>query len=153
MLTGGGDLPKSGQEEGLVLASEAIMEEQYTWLRLLEDNWLEGGHVNGTPYGNEISYTLKYDPGQITFGEFKEIMLDNQHRVRCCTVMPQEEAVAYEYQPEESVTEARYEQLCRAIDEQVVEDVGPEHLDCGAGSCAVEFGKKGEARLESLGTG
>lgn len=136
-----------GMGDSLVLAGEATMEEQFLWLQLLEKNWLEGGRDDGPQYGNEISYTLKYRPQDVPFEDFQRIILDYQGTVRCCTVMPQEEAVAYEYQPEEPVTEVEYERLCWAIEDLLAEDVDHGHLDCAGGACPIEYGVKGEAHL------
>lgn len=141
-----------GMGGALVLAGDATMEEQFRWVKLLEYHWLEGGDAWHERYGNEVSYTLKYRPEDITFEQFREAIMKWQPEVRCCTVMPQEEVVSYEYQPEEPVTEARYEQLCRAIEAQIAEDVGREHLECDGGVCPVDFGQvKGEAFIEGSG--
>ena len=136
----------------LVLAGEAGVNEQYQWIRLLEKWWLEGGRnesdgdVNN--YGNEISYTLKYRPEDVSYDDFVEMVRHNQPSVRCCTVMPQVDAVAYEYQPEEPLTREQYDDLLDRIVECLGEDVGKEHVDCGGGACPVEFGVKGEAANE-----
>jgi len=134
--------------DALVLAGEATMDEQYQWVKLLEKWWLEGGIDGDGNYGNEISYTLKYKPGDVDFDTFKNVVKIHQPGVRCCTVMPQITAVSYEYQPEEPITIAQYDALMGAISEQVDEDVGREHVDCGGGACPVEFGGKGEAGEE-----
>ncbi len=141
-----------GMGDALVLAGEATMEEQYQWIRLLEKWWLEGGvtEVDGEVplYGNEISYTLKYQPDKVSYDDFREIILHHQPSVRCATVMPQVDAVAYEYQPEEPITIEQYNDMLDKIVENVEEDVGREHVDCGDGACPVEFGNKGEAANE-----
>lgn len=118
-------------EDQLVTAGEATMDEQFRWLELLEEHWL------GPDRGNQISYTLKYDPEKVSYEEFREKML-RVAGIRCVSVMPQIDATAYEYQPEEPITEERYNELMSKI--QVTdEDISREHLECGAGGCPVDF--------------
>jgi ribonucleoside-triphosphate reductase (formate) len=60
--------------------------------------------------------------------------------VRCCSVMPQSDTSAYEYQPEEMVEKSRYEMVCAAIKEdEMKEDIGLEHVDCDSGACPISF--------------
>lgn len=94
-------------EDHLVLAGDASMEDQFEWLRLGEQFWLEGHDVQSyragmktlPDYGNQISYTLKYKPEVTGFDLFKQMLLDQQSTVRCCSVMPQEDGSSYEYLP------------------------------------------------------
>lgn len=118
-------------EDQLVTAGEATMDEQFQWLRLLEEHWL------GPDKGNQISYTLKYDPDKVSYEEFREKML-RVAEIRAVSVMPQVDATAYEYQPEEPLTKEQYEELMAGI-EQTTEDIGREHVECGAGGCPVDF--------------
>ena len=53
--------------------------------------------------------------------------------------MPQIDATAFEYQPEQPVTKAEYESISRAIEKELVEDIGKEHVDCDVGACPVDF--------------
>ena len=55
--------------------------------------------------------------------------------------MPQTDASAYEYQPEEAVSKSKYEEIGRAIAVAMTEDIGREHLDCGVvpGGCPIDF--------------
>jgi len=53
---------------------------------------------------------------------------------------------AYEYQPEQPVTKQQFELIAAAIkadnDNKVGEDIGLEHVDCGAGACPIDFADK-----------
>jgi len=125
-------------------AAEATPEEQYQFLRLMEKYWIRGVQEDGvTPLtedtGNQVSYTLKYKPEELTFDRFLDTLIEGQFSVKCCSVMPQGDASAYEYQPEEPVNKAQYEMIRTAIKGAVTEDVGFEHVDCGAGGCPVDF--------------
>jgi hypothetical protein len=139
-----------GMGDKLVTAGEATPGEQYQFLRLMEKYWIVGVAEDGvTPLrdtGNQVSYTLKYDPKSITFDQFMQTLLDGQSTIRCCSVMPQTDATAYEYQPEEPVTKAQFELICQALKtdieegDKVQEDVGQEHVDCATGACPISFG-------------
>lgn len=132
-----------GMGDKLVTAAEATPEEQYQYLRLLEKYWITGVEEDGvTPLsesGNQVSYTLKYDPSVVSYDEFTRTLREGQASVRCCSVMPQTDSSAYEYQPEEPVTKAQYELILRSIKAQEKEDVGFEHVDCASGACPVDF--------------
>jgi hypothetical protein len=142
------EICKLGMGDKLVTAAEATPAEQYQWLRLLEKYWITGVAEDGvTPLretGNQVSYTLKYKPEQVSYEDFCRTMLEGQASVRCCSVMPQTDGSAYEYQPEQAVNRQEYEQIVQAIEaSEVKEDVGFEHVDCGSGACPVDFsGKK-----------
>lgn len=131
-----------GMGDKLVTASEATPEEQYQWLMLGEKYWIQGTDESGIPvtenYGNQISYTLKYDPTKVTYSNFKKMMMKYQSQVRCCSVMPQEKLVSYEYQPEEPISKEEYDELVSRI-KTIKEDVGREHLACENGSCPIDF--------------
>lgn len=132
-----------GMGDKLVTAAEATPEEQYQYLRLLEKYWIVGVAEDGvTPLedrGNQVSYTLKYDPKAVSFEEFKRTLLEGQSTIRCCSVMPQTDTSAYEYQPEQPVTKHEFEMIAAAITASVKEDIGFEHIDCGSGACPVSF--------------
>lgn len=139
-----------GMGDKLVTAAEATPEEQYQYLRLLEKYWITGVEENGlTPLeerGNQVSYTLKYNPKIVDYDEFKQTLLEGQSGIRCCSVMPQTDDSAYEYTPEEVVTKARYEMISEAIKNAstgkvIQEDVGQEHLECAGGACPISFGE------------
>lgn len=139
-----------GMGDKLVTAAEATPAEQYAFLQLLEKYWIVGVAADGvTPLrdtGNQVSYTLKYDPAVVSFEEFKQTLLEGQSTIRCCSVMPQTDtsASAYEYLPEQPVTKAEFEIIVAAIEKdetnKVQEDVGIEHVDCASGACPISFG-------------
>jgi ribonucleoside-triphosphate reductase (formate) len=136
-----------GMGDMLVTAAEATPEEQYQWLRLLEKYWLHGYSWNPTyalddwhEFGGQVSYTLKYDPKQVDFASFQKTLLEGQSTIKACSVMPQSDTSAYEYQPEEPVTAERFQEILSAIQSGVVkEEVGFEHVDCATGACPVDF--------------
>ncbi len=135
-----------GMGDKLVTAAEATPEEQYQFLRLMEKYWIVGVEEDGvTPLhdsGNQVSYTLKYDPKVVSYPQFMDTLINGQSTVRCCSVMPQEDTSAYEYLPEQPVTKAEYELISAAIQSGgVKEDVGFEHVGCGTGGCPVSFGE------------
>lgn len=131
-----------GMNGELVTAAEATPEEQYQWLMLLEKYWIVGVDENGEPLedtGNQVSYTLKYDPQKVKFEEFEEMILKYQGLVKCCSVMPQQDATAYEYQPEQPVTISEFMRVIDEIekDENLFEDIDYEHLKCETGACPI----------------
>ena len=131
-------------EDKLVTAAEATPEEQYKWLMLGEKYYINGTDQNGSPHadrqiGNQISYTLKYLPEQVDYKHFRDMLVHYQSQIRCCSVMPQDDAAAYEYQPEEPVTKAKYEEISHAIRAALEEDIGKEHVDCEGGACPIDF--------------
>ena len=133
-----------GLGDKLVTASEATPDEQYTWLRLGEKYWIQGVNEDGTlaeDVGNQISYTLKYVPEIVDYRHFKDMMKKHQSKIRACSVMPHVDVSAYEYQPEESVSKSKYEEIGRAITVAMTEDIGREHVDCGVapGGCPIDF--------------
>lgn len=122
-----------GLDDKLVTAAEATPEEQYKWLQLGEKYWL------GEKYANQISYTLKYDPKIVDYKHFSEMLKKYQKTVKCCSVMPQTDVTAYEYQPEEPITKAKYEEIMYNIQKSLEEDVNREHLECEGGACPIVF--------------
>lgn len=124
-------------EELIVTAGDATPEEQYEWLLLGEKYWLKAG--GDGEMDNQISYTLKYKPEEVSFSDFADTIRMYQSQVKCCSVMPQEELVSYEYQPEEPVTKAKYEEIVHAIEKTRYEDISKEHIDCVGGACPVDF--------------
>lgn len=118
----------------VVTAGEATPEEQFRWLRLLEAFWI------GRKHGNQVSYTLKYDPKKVSYDQYSRVMDQNIHTVRAVSVLPQVETLSYEYQPEEPLTRERYEELMASIT-TMAEDVDKVHIDCAGGACPVDFDK------------
>lgn len=136
--------------EWVVTAAEATPADQYQFLRLLEKYWIRGVAEDGvTPLpdtGNQVSYTLKYDPAKIDFSGFLDTLIEGQFTVKCCSVMPQADTTAYEYQPEQPVTKHEFEMVAAAIAaDNVKEDVGFEHVDCAGGACPIDFNKNSAA--------
>ncbi|MGD9129614.1 MAG: ribonucleoside-diphosphate reductase [Candidatus Woesebacteria bacterium] len=134
---------KLGMNGKLVTASEATPEEQYKWLMLLEKYWIVGVDVNGQALsedtGNQVSYTLKYDPKKVSYRQFSRMLRKYQPLIKTCSVMPQVDRTAYEYQPEESLTINEFMKVIREItdDEDVLEDIDLEHLKCQNGACPI----------------
>lgn len=131
-----------GMNGELVTAAEATPEEQYKWLMLLEKYWIVGVDEQGNPLedtGNQVSYTLKYDPTKVKFAEFTEMVKQYQSQVKCCSVMPQQDSTAYEYQPEQPVTISEFMRVLDEIekDEELFEDIDWEHLKCETGACPI----------------
>ncbi len=126
----------------LVTAAEATPEEQFEYLRLLEKYWIKGDLEEDT--GNQVSFTLKYDPEVVSFEDFKATILKNQSTVKCVSVMPQVDTTAYEYQPEQPVSKAEFERIAAAIQStEMEESIDFEHLACEGGACPVDFSKAG----------
>ena len=123
-------------EEKIVTAGEASPEDQFKWLQLGEKYWINGG---GADRGGQISYTLKYKPDEVDFATLNKMTKEYMPSVRCCSIMPQSDSAAYEYQPEETVTKAHFEQVANAIQQALAEDIGKEHVDCDSGACPVDF--------------
>lgn len=134
----------------IVYAGEATPEEQYQWLKLGEKYWIECVDEEGnatTERGNQISYTLKYDPSKVGFEEFAQTLREHQSQVRCCSVMPQEDSSAYEYLPEEAISKEDYDAIVATIEKakqdqemlDLVEDIGKEHIECESGACPINF--------------
>lgn len=133
-----------GMGDKLVTAAEATPEEQYQYLRLLEKYWIRGVAEDGvTPLretGNQVSYTLKYLPDQVSFKDFKRTLIEGQSTIRCCSVMPQDEGTAYEYQPEQPLPKGEYVKIVNQLKTQEAkEEVAFEHIDCGTGGCPIDF--------------
>jgi hypothetical protein len=131
-------------DEKLVTAAEATPEEQYQWLMLGEKYYIHGTDAEGNlitdrNIGNQISYTLKYSPEAVDYKDFRDMLAKYQSQIRCCSVMPQSDIAAYEYQPEEPVTKAKYEEISHAIRAALEEDIGREHVDCDGGACPIDF--------------
>lgn len=131
-----------GMNGELVTAGEATPEEQYKWLMLLEKYWIVGVDENGKPLedtGNQVSYTLKYDPKRVTSDEFATMVRKYQGLIKCCSVMPQQDSTAYEYQPEQPVTISEFMRVLNEIEqeEELLEDIDYEHLKCESGACPI----------------
>jgi adenosylcobalamin-dependent ribonucleoside-triphosphate reductase len=131
-----------GMNGELVTAGEATPEEQFKWLILLEKYWIVGQDESGKALedtGNQVSYTLKYDPKIVDYKEFAEMIGKYQGLVKCCSVMPQQDTTAYEYQPEQPVTTSEFMRVLKEIeaDEALGESIDYEHLKCESGACPI----------------
>ncbi len=127
-----------GMGDALVTAGEATPEEQYQWLKLGEKYWIIG--ETGEDFGNQISYTLKYDPTQVDYKHFADMLRKHQKDVRACSVMPQSsDDTSYEYLPEEQISKGKFEELSRKIAQEVKEEISIEHVQCDSGACPITF--------------
>lgn len=132
-----------GMGDELVTAAEATPEEQYKWLMLLEKYWIVGVDPKTgealPDTGNQVSYTLKYDPSVVSYAEYAKMMRKYQGLIKCCSVMPQQDSTAYEYQPEQPVTAAEFMQVLQEIeqDEELFEGIDMYHLQCATGACPI----------------
>jgi adenosylcobalamin-dependent ribonucleoside-triphosphate reductase len=137
-------ITRLGMGNKLVTAAEATPEEQYQWLMLGEKYWIHGtddkGKLVSEQYGNQISYTLKYTPKDVSYENFRSMMKQYQSQIACCSVMPQTSTTAYEYQPEQPVTHTEYDEIVSKIT-KTKEDVDFAHVDCAAGACPIDFKK------------
>lgn len=138
------EICKLGMNGELVTASEATPEEQFKWLMLLEKYWIVGVDENGEPLedtGNQVSYTLKYDPDKVSFKKFSSMVRKYQPLIKTCSVMPRIDVTAYEYQPEEAVTIGQFMNVIREIsangDNGLLEDISMEQLKCDSGACPI----------------
>jgi hypothetical protein len=130
-------ISKMGMGDKLVTATQATLQEQFQWLRLLEKYWIVGIDENGESLpdtGGQISYTAKYDPGAMTRDEFAAMLWSNQESVRCCAVMPQVDATAYAYQPEEPISAEEYDAAMARIVAKP-EQIDTDSLRCMSGAC------------------
>lgn len=140
------EICKLGMGDRLITAAEATPEEQYKWLMLLEKYWIQGVDEEGTlleDTGNQVSYTLKYDPKKVKFKDYAKMVRLYQSQVKCCSVMPQTDATAYEYQPEEPVTISEFMKVVNELQndeelqDKVTEDIDLETLKCASGACPI----------------
>jgi adenosylcobalamin-dependent ribonucleoside-triphosphate reductase len=125
-----------GMGDKLMTASEATPEEQFRWVRLLETFYL------GSDRGNQISYTLKYDPKKVSYKAFEQVMFDNVKKVRAVSVLPEQENLSYEYQPEQPMNKQEFENLVRSIEVEIDEDIDKVHVECAGGACPIDFNKQ-----------
>ena len=138
------EICRLGMGDKLMTASEASPEEQYKWLMLLEKYWIVGVDEQGkalADQGNQISYTLKYDPEKVSYRKFAAMIRKYQPQIKTCSVMPKIDTTAYEYQPEEPVTTSQFMQVINEISGESVgdllEDINMEHLKCESGACPI----------------
>jgi hypothetical protein len=145
-----------GVRDKITTAAEASADEQYRWLKLMERYWIEGG---GRQPGNQVSYSLKFNPAETDFATYDEALFSGQRQVRCCSVIVQEKtspdpygivesvtgekpkAGEYEYLPEQAVPQEVYQIIESRInrDEETAEDIGREHVECEGEACPITF--------------
>lgn len=133
-------IAKMGRPDLIVTSGQVTPEQQYLYLQLLEKYYIRGVETDGvTPLvdtGNQVSYTLKYDPTKVGYDEFVEMMGKYQATIRCCSVMPQTDDTAYEYQPEEAISMGRFKYIVENLtDPDVQQDFDLEALQCASGAC------------------
>lgn len=128
------EICKLGMGDKLVTAGNATPEEQYQWLRLLEKYWIDGSDKNT---GNQVSYTLKYKPEIVSYDAYCDATVENQPTIRCASVMPQIDTLAYEYSPEQAVSKEKFMEIVSNIKDGMTEDIDLEHLRCESGSCPI----------------
>jgi hypothetical protein len=144
-----------GMGDKLVTAKQATPEDQYKWLMLGEKYWINGTDEQGEPvaehYGNQISYTLKYDPKVVSFNDFRAMLLKYQSQIKCCSVMPREDTSAYEYLPEQQITKEEFDRIKGQLEQSVwkkatvAEEIGREHVGCDSGACPIDFNSGSKA--------
>jgi adenosylcobalamin-dependent ribonucleoside-triphosphate reductase len=136
------EICRLGMGDLVVTAAEATPEQQYKWLMLLEKYWIVGVDENNKALpdtGNQVSYTLKYNPEKVSYKEYADMVRKYQSQIKCCSVMPQQDATAYEYQPEQPVTTSEFMKVVNEIaaDESLLEDIDLESLKCASGACPI----------------
>lgn len=137
------EICRLGMGDELITASEATPEQQYKWLMLLEKYWIRGVDENGVALepdtGNQVSYTLKYEPDKVSFSQFKSMVKKYQPQIRTCSVMPKIDATAYEYQPEEAININEFMKVIREISDEdgLLEDIDLDSLKCDNGACPI----------------
>lgn len=124
-----------GMGDKLVTAFDASPEDQFKWLMLLEKYWLGGDGANG-----QISYTMKIDTSKYSLKEIKDLILEYQPKVKCCSILPSisDEKIKelYEYMPEENIDEAQYLDIkARVESASTTQEFSQEELICSSGAC------------------
>jgi adenosylcobalamin-dependent ribonucleoside-triphosphate reductase len=117
----------------VTLAGDATMTEQFRWLQRLECYWL-----GGLGSDSQVSYTLKFNPEDVSYSEYMDHVLTYQPTVRACAVMPQIDKTAYAYQPEEPISPSTYAALVSRIDALASEGYDEAALACEGGACPIE---------------
>lgn len=120
--------------DNLVLAGELSLVEHYTWIALLEKNFLGDK-------GNQVSYTVKYNPSKVSWEHYKSVTLQYLRTVRCCSVMPQidMDESKYAYIPEQRITLEEYNSYMAQIDRIDKEHYDDNNLVCEGGACPIEL--------------
>lgn len=127
-------IARMGLGDHLVTAPEATPAEQYQYLRLLEKYWI------GESQGAQVSYTLKVYTDKVDLDEYRQIVLENQRSVRCCSVLPSkpDAEMGYEYLPEEEIDIDAFATIVAGInDDELQQDIDVAHLQCASGACPI----------------
>lgn len=127
-------LLRLGLGDMTVTASDATPAQQYRWLRLLEQHWI------GADRGNQVSYTLKIYTDRYELDAFRDLVLQEQPEIRCCSLLPSkpDHELGYEYLPEEEISAERFADLVASIDDaDMHEAVDMVHLQCASGVCPI----------------
>jgi hypothetical protein len=125
-------LQRLGIGERIVTAPDATPAQQYRWLRLMERHWI------GAERGNQVSYTLKLYTDRTDLDGFRDLLLENQPGIRCCSILPSrpDHELGYEYLPEEEVALDRFAAVVGGIrDAALHEAIDLAHLQCASGVC------------------
>ncbi|MGG5812014.1 recombinase [Falsiroseomonas sp. CW058] len=125
-------IQRLGIGERIVTAPEATPEQQYRWLRLIERHWI------GAERGNQVSYTLKLYTDRHDIDSFRDLLLEEQPRIRCCSILPSrpDHELGYEYLPEEEISFDRFVEVVEGItDAALHEAIDLAHLQCASGVC------------------
>ncbi len=122
-----------GMGSRLVTAPQASPERQYAWLSLLERHWI------GAERGNQVSYTLKIFTTEHDLDAFRAIVRTHQPRIRCCAILPTvpDDALGYEYLPEEEISAETFEGIVGRIRTAEGEEIDLVHLACANGVCPI----------------
>lgn len=122
--------------DNCVVVGDTTPKEQYLWLRWLEKFWINNeGNENS---GGQVSYTMKYYPDQVSLQDFQKILIEDQSAVKCCSWMQIMDMSKFPYQPEEPITQARFDELMAQINRKSTEDYDEDSLACEGGVCPME---------------
>ncbi len=122
-------------EDELVTASEATVDDQFDWLRLLETYWL------GDRYGAQVSYTLKWNRADVTYEDYVATMREQLPKVRCVSVMTSDDWKVteglYGYSPEQPLPREEFDALVAKISGAATEEIDMDMLRCASGACPI----------------
>lgn len=121
--------------ENFTAAQDLTIAEHFDFLHRIERTWIDGDHNKG----NQISYTIHFDPTKVSFEQYAKEYFDGQAKVKCCSVLPivDFDTSAFEYLPEEPITAERYAELLAERKQDLEEHISEEHLQCAGGICPI----------------
>lgn len=121
-------------EERFVTASEVSFEEHFKWVSLVERFWL------GEEYGNQVSYTAKFDKRNTSYEEYTRVISTWMPEVKAIAVLATDDYAATEaifgYAPEQSISAEEYEALVQVIT-QMEETITDDDIRCLGGACPI----------------